>query len=71
MDLGLLKRIHLTMQETQEKSSPGSVRSPGEGNGYPLLYFCLENSMDRGAWRPWGHKQSDMTEATEHAHADP
>ena len=29
---------------------PGLVRSPGEGNGYPLQYSCLENSMDRGAW---------------------
>ena len=29
---------------------PGSRRSPGEGNGYPLQYSCLENSMDRGAW---------------------
>ena len=28
---------------------PGSVRSPGEGNGNPLQYFCLENFMDRGA----------------------
>ena len=27
---------------------PGSVRSHGEGNGYPLQYSCLENSMDRG-----------------------
>ena len=27
-----------------------SGRSPGEGNGNPLQYFCLENSMDRGAW---------------------
>ena len=31
-------------------SIPGSERSPGEENGYPLLYSCLENSMDRGAW---------------------
>ena len=31
-------------------SIPGSGRSPGEGNGNPLQYFCLENSMDRGAW---------------------
>ena len=31
-------------------SIPGSGRSPGEGNGKPLQYFCLENSMDRGAW---------------------
>ena len=29
---------------------PGSGRFPGEGNGYPLQYSCLENSMDRGAW---------------------
>ena len=29
---------------------PGSGRSPGEGNGYPLQYSCLEKSMDRGAW---------------------
>ena len=27
---------------------PGLGRSPGEGNGNPLWYFCLENSMDRG-----------------------
>ena len=30
---------------------PGSGRSPGEGNGYPLQYSWLENSMDRGAWQ--------------------
>ena len=30
---------------------PGSGRSPGEGNGNPLQYSCLENSMDRGAWQ--------------------
>ena len=46
-------------------SIPGLGRSPGEGNGYPLQYSGLENSMDRGAW--WatvhgGHKESDMTE---------
>ena len=29
----------------------GSGRSPGEGNGYPLQYSCLENPMDRGAWQ--------------------
>ena len=32
-------------------SIPGSGRSPGEGNGNPLQYSCLENPMDRGAWR--------------------
>ena len=29
---------------------PGLRRSPGEGNGNPLQYYCLENSMDRGTW---------------------
>ena len=29
---------------------PGSGRSPGEGNGYPVQNSCLENSMDRRAW---------------------
>ena len=32
-------------------SIPGSGRSPGKGNGNPLQYSCLENLMDRGAWR--------------------
>ena len=31
-------------------SIPGSGRSPGEGNDYPLQYSCLDNFMDRGAW---------------------
>ena len=31
-------------------SIPGLGKSPGEGNGNPLQYSCLENSMDRGAW---------------------
>ena len=34
---------------------PGSGRSPGEGNGYPLQYSCLENSMDKGPWRATVH----------------
>ena len=38
----------LAMQETR-------VQSPGEGNGYLLQYFCLENSMDRGALRARAH----------------
>ena len=29
-------------------STPGTGRSPGEGNAYPLQYSCLENSVDRG-----------------------
>ena len=34
---------------------PGLGKSDGEGNGYPLQYSCLENSMDRGAWRAIVH----------------
>ena len=36
-------------------SVPGSGRSPGEGNGYPLQSSCLENPMDRGAWQVTVH----------------
>ena len=36
-------------------SIPGLGRSPGEGNSNPLLYSCLENPMDRGAWRAAVH----------------
>ena len=35
---------------------PGSGRSPGEGNGNPLQYSCLENPMDRGAWQAKVHE---------------
>ena len=34
---------------------PGLGRFPGEGNGYPRQYSCLENSMDRGAWQATVH----------------
>ena len=33
----------------------GLVRSPGEENGYPLQYSCLENSMNKGAWQATVH----------------
>ena len=36
-------------------SIPGSGRSPAEGNGYMLQYFCLENPMDRGTWQATVH----------------
>ena len=43
---------------------PGSGRSPGERNGNPLQYSCLENPMDGGAWRATAHglTESDTTE---------
>ena len=43
------------MQETQVQSL-GLGRSPGEENGYPFQYSCLENSMDRGALRAIVHR---------------
>ena len=36
-------------------SIPGLERSPGEGNGTPLQYSCLENPMDGGAWQATVH----------------
>ena len=39
---------------------PESGRSPGEGNGNPLLYSCLRNPMDRG-YISWSHKELDTT----------
>ena len=46
-------------------SIPGLGRCPGEGNGNPPQYSCLENIMNRGAWRATVHgvnKELDMTE---------
>ena len=47
-----------------EGSIPGSGRSLGEGNGNPLQFSCLGNSVDREAWRATVHrvtKESDTT----------
>jgi len=43
---------------------PALGRYPGEGNGYPLQYSCLENYMteEPGRYSPCGHKDLDMTE---------
>ena len=38
------------MRNRRQGLYPGSGRSPGEGNGNPFQYSCLENAMDRGAW---------------------
>ena len=44
-----------TCQAGDESSIPGSGRSPGERNGNPLQYSCLDNPMDRGAWQATVH----------------
>ena len=43
------------MWETRPGSIPGLERSPGEGNGNPLQYSCLENPMEGGAWEATVH----------------
>ena len=50
-------------------SIPGLGRSPGEGNGHPPQYSCLENPVDRGAWQAKvnrGSKELDTTEGLTH-----
>ena len=47
-------------------SIPESERSPGGADGNPLQYFCLENSMDRGAWQGTVHGVAE-SDRTEHA----
>ena len=45
-----------TQEDLKDPGSiPGSRRCPGEGNGNPLQYSCLEDPMDRGAWRAAVH----------------
>ena len=58
-------------------SIPGLERSPGEGKGHPLQYSCLENSMDRGAWRATihgvtrvGHSWAAHTHTHTHTHTE-
>ena len=43
-------------QRRRRGLDPWVGKIPGEGNGYPLLYSCLENPMDRGAWRATVHR---------------
>ena len=47
---------------------PGLGRSPGGGNGNPLQYPCLENSMGRGAWGAVVHGACRKSDTTEHSY---
>ena len=47
-------------------SIPGLGRSPGEGNGKPLQYPCLENFMDRGTWQATVHRVTQSRTQLKH-----
>ena len=53
----LVKNPPANAGDTEDTGSiPGSGRSPGEGDSNPLQCSCLENLLDRGAWRATGHR---------------
>ena len=63
----MVKNLPAVARDAGDKGSiPGSGSSPGERNGNPLQYSCLENSTDRGAWRAavYGVAELGMTEHT-------
>ena len=72
-DGSVVKNLPANAGRTGNKSLiPGSGRAPEEGNGTPLQFSCLENSMDRGAWQATGHRvttnQIQLSERTHRQH---
>ena len=66
----MIKNLPANEGDTRDVGSVlGWGRSCGGGNGNPLQYPCLEDSVDRGAWwaAPWGCKELDMTERLAHS----
>ena len=68
----MVKNLPASAGDLKDVSSiPGSGRSPGEGNGFPLHYYCLENPTEREAWQasPWGfrvrHKNEQLYKHTD------
>ena len=56
----VVKNLLVNAEDTGDKGSiPGSGRSNGGGNGNALQYSCLENPMNRGAWRATVHRLTD------------
>ena len=50
-----VKNLPAMRESSESKESACNAGDPGEGNGYPPQYCCLENSMERGAWRATVH----------------
>ena len=66
----MVKNLPATAGDTRDVGLiPESGRSPGVGNGNSLQYSCLENSVDRGAWRATAHRVSKSpTRLSMHTH---
>ena len=72
----MVKNPPANAEDVREAGSiPWSGRSPGGGNGNPLQYFCLENPMDRGAWRATVRSitksQTQLKQLSTHAEKSP
>jgi len=64
-----VRNLPISAEDKGHGFNPRVRKIRGGGNGSPLQYSCLENSMDIRAWQatvqgycPWGHKESDTTE---------
>ena len=70
----MIKNLPANTGDTRHAGSiPGSRRPPGEGHGNPFQYSNLENPYglrSLAGYSPWGHKELDTTEVTEHAGRD-
>ena len=61
----VVKSLPANVGDTGDAGSiPGLGRSPGVGNGSPLQYSCLENSVDRGAWQAAPHGVAEESDTT-------
>ena len=65
----MVKNLLASVGDARDLSSiPKSGRSPGVGNGNPLQYSCLENSMDRGAWQAMAMEFQSQTGLSDFTH---
>ena len=65
----MVKNPHANAGDAGDTGSiPGLGRSLGEGNGNPLQYSCLKNSIDREAWKATCHGVTEL-DMTNHTHA--